>query len=139
MRDILHTNPGKSFYEYDSDVPCIIGTIKEFLFSEELRAHMNKGLDLLIEKKKLHPEMGWIANAKSQPTMLEEDITWVATDWGDRAIAAGVRYIAMVLPDDEIVKLSQDYFDQDFQKDGMTLKQFMDLESARQWLHNMLK
>jgi hypothetical protein len=100
---------------------------------------MNKGLNLLIEKKQLHPKMGWIANAKSQPTMLEEDIAWVATEWCDRAIAAGVRYIALVLPDDEIVKLSQDYFNEDFQKDGMTLKQFMDLESARQWLHNMLK
>jgi hypothetical protein len=139
MSNILHTNPGKSFCEYDPGVPCVIGTIKEFLFREEFRGHMNKGLELLIEKKQIHLKMGWLVNGKSQPTMLEEDITWVATEWGDRAVAAGVRYIALVLPDDEIAKLSQEYFDQDFKKDGMTLKQFKDLESARQWLHNMLK
>ena len=139
MSDILYTVPGKSFLEYDPGTPCVIGTIKDFLLSEEFRTHMNKGLELLIEKKNNHPEIGWLGNAKYQSTILEDDMTWVATEWGDRAIAAGIRYIALVLPDDEIVKLSQDYFDKDFKKDGMTLKQFMDLESARQWLHNVLK
>lgn len=139
MSNILYTVPGKSFIEYDAGTPCIIGTIKDFLLSEEYRAHMNKGLDLLIEKQQQHPKIGWLGNTKSQPTVLDEDLTWVMTDWADRAIAANIHYIALVLPDNEIVKLSQDYFDEDFKKYGMTLKNFMDLESARQWLHNVLK
>lgn len=141
MRTILYTTRNISTIEYDPTVPCLIDTVTEFLYSEEFRRHMDKGLELLIDKKEVHGDIGWLANTKSLVAVPDDDTRWIAEDWCVRAAEAGIRYIAMVLPDDEIVRMSNDFFDKDFEipsAKGLILKHFADLESACGWLRYSL-
>ena len=140
-RDVSVIERDVSVIEYDPTVPCLIDTVTEFLYSEEFRKHMDKGLELLIEKKKIHGKIGWLANTKTFVAVSEEDIKWIAEDWMVRAAQAGIQYVAMVLPDDEIVKMSNELFDSDFSvpdKNGVIVKQFINLETACDWLRQSL-
>ena len=141
MRTILHSTRNVSTIEYDPTVPCLIDTVTEFLYSAEFREHMNKGLELLIEKKKDHGEIGWLANTKSIVVFQEDDTKWIIEDWHPRLVEAGIRHIAMVLPEDELVLMSNDVFDENYNTpvDKLTIKLFKDLDSAREWLMKSLK
>ena len=132
MREILHSTRNVSIIEYDPTVPCLIDTVTEYLYLEEFRAHMNKGLELLIEKQKIHREIAWLANTNSQ---------WLFEDWIGRVADAGIRHIASVFPDDEIVRLSNNFYDSDtvtILENGLVLKNFNNQESACEWLRQSM-
>ncbi|HTJ48470.1 MAG TPA: hypothetical protein VL443_03370 [Cyclobacteriaceae bacterium] len=141
MRTILHSTRSVSTIEYDPTVPCLIDTVTEFLYSVEFKEHMNKGLELLIEKKKDHGEIGWLANTKSVVVFPDDDTKWIIEDWFPRLVEAGIRHIAMVLPEDELVLMSNDVFDENYDEVAkeLVIKHFKDIDSAREWLAKSLK
>jgi hypothetical protein len=140
--EILHSTRDISIIEYDPTVPCLIDTVTEFLYLEEFKQHMNKGLELAIEKKKIHGEIGWLANTKYIPVLTEEHSNWIFKDWMVRAADAGVQYIATILPDDEFVKMGNDFYDSDSVNpfaDRLSIKYFDDLEMACDWLRQSVR
>ena len=141
MKTNLYTTRNKCTIDYDPAIPCLIDTVGEFLYHDEFRQHMNKGLELLTEKKKLHGEIGWLANTRFLVAMPDENVNWIAEDWVPRAAAAGIRYIALVLPDDEIVRMASHVFDDDYKapENGVIQKVFSDLTSAGECVHQSLK
>ena len=141
MNRILYTYDKAATIEYDSSVPCLIDTIKEFLVSEELRSHLNKGLELLIEKKRIHGQIGWIADTRFVPPIFEDDLKWIAEDWTLRAEKAGIRHIAMVMPKDYVAQMNLEVYQEHLRE--LTPRElvtgvFKDLESAREWLQYLL-
>jgi hypothetical protein len=141
MKEILYATRGVSTIEYEPRVPCLIDTITEFLYSDEFREHLNNGLKLLIEKQRIHGAIGWLANTKYLGAIPEDDTKWVIEDWMVRAAQAGIRYVATVLPDDEVMRVGNDFFDGDFvvpNTNGLILKHFHNLESACEWLQGSL-
>src|SRR5688572_8968572 len=92
--------------EYDSTVPCITATFKGFMSSEQFRDFLNKGLEKLIEKKKLHKQILWLADTRKHVVQPDKDTQWVADDWNPRAIKAGIEHVAFVLPENVFGKIS---------------------------------
>jgi hypothetical protein len=137
MTTILHTTRGASTIAYDSTVPCLIHTIDESLFNEELRNHLEKGLELFKEKKIVRGKMGWLANLQNVNAILNGDREWFFNEWTPRAAQAGLKYIATVLPKDELTKIA--FFEgPDEFGNGITCKYFTDIQSARSWLMDLL-
>ncbi len=59
--------------EYDSTVPCITASFNGFMSSEQFRSFLNKGLQLLIEKKKEHDKILWLADTTKHVVQSDKD------------------------------------------------------------------
>lgn len=139
MRTTLYTTGEISTIEYDPAVPCLIDTIQEFLLSSEIRTHLNKGLELLIEKKNVHGKIGWLVNTKMQSVLLLNDLKWMAEDWTLRMEKAGITHIALVKSENCISQLNIDTYLEMAKPGELIIEMFEDLQTAREWLTHSLK
>jgi len=135
----LHTASENSTIDYDPSVPCLIDNRKDFFLSDDLKSYMNIGLELLIEMKKNHNRIGWIANMKLMPILPEEVAKWIAQDWIPRALEAGIQHIAMVVPEDVFTKMLFDELEKEIPLNESIAKNFLDIDTAKAWLKDALK
>jgi hypothetical protein len=125
--------------EYDASVPCITATFNGFMNSDQFRAFLNKGLDLLIEKKKNHGAILWLADTSKHVVQPDSDTKWVADEWNPRALKAGIRHVAFVLPESVFGGMSvKKYADNSEKKgDGMIVQMFGSISSAKDWFKKL--
>lgn len=125
--------------EYDSTVPCITATFNGFMSSEQFRNFLNKGLDHLIEKRKVHPKMLWLADTRKHVVQPDKDTKWVADEWNPRALEGGIYHVAFVLPENVFGNASvKRYADNTIQKkDEMVVQMFGDIKSAKDWFRQL--
>jgi hypothetical protein len=125
--------------EYDSTVPCIIASFNGFMSSEQFRAFLNLGLDYMIEKKKNHNKILWLADTSKHVVQPDKDTKWVADEWNPRALKGGIRHVAFVLPENVFGNASvKRYADNTLKKkDEMEVQMFGDINSAKQWFKNL--
>ncbi len=125
--------------EYDSTVPCITATFNGFMSSEQFRNFLNKGLDHLIEKRKVHPKMLWLADTRKHVVQPDKDTKWVADEWNPRALEGGIYHVAFVLPENVFGNASvKRYADNTMQKkDEMVVQMFGDIKSAKDWFRKL--
>jgi hypothetical protein len=125
--------------EYDASVPCITASFNAFMSSEQFRSFLNKGLDFLIEKKKVHPRILWLADTSKHVVQPDSDTKWVAENWNPRALKAGIRHVAFVLPENVFGNASvKRYADNnDKSTDKMVVQMFGDQKSAKEWFKKL--
>lgn len=125
--------------EYDASVPCIIATFHGFMSSEQFRQFLNLGLDLLVEKKKDHDKILWLADTSKHVVQPDKDTQWVAQEWNPRALKAGINHIAFVLPDNVFGNMSVKKYSDNTEKkgDNMIVQMFGDLDSAKRWFRKL--
>jgi hypothetical protein len=125
--------------EYDASVPCITATFNGFMSSEQFRDFLNKGLDYLIEKKKNHDRILWLADTTKHVVQPDQDTRWVAEEWNPRAIKNGIHHVAFVLPENVFGGLSVKKYANNSEKKGdkMTVQMFGTLDSAKTWFKNL--
>ena len=125
--------------EYDASVPCITATFNGFMSSEQFRDFLNKGLDHLIEKKKSHDRILWLADTSKHVVQPDQDTRWVAEEWNPRAIKNGIHHVAFVLPENVFGGLSVKKYASNSEKKGdkMTVQMFGSLQSAKDWFKNL--
>lgn len=125
--------------EYDSTVPCITATFNGFMSSEQFRNFLNRGLDLLIEKRQIHPKVLWLADTRKHVVQPDKDTKWVADEWNPRALKGGIHHVAFVLPENVFGNASvKRYADNTIQKkDEMVVQMFGDIKSAKDWFSKL--
>ena len=125
--------------EYDSTVPCITATFNGFMSSEQFRNFLNKGLDHLIEKRKLHAKMLWLADTRKHVVQPDKDTKWVADEWNPPALEGPIYHVAFVLPENVFGNASvKRYADNTLQKkDEMVVQMFGDIKSAKDWFRKL--
>jgi hypothetical protein len=125
--------------EYDATVPCITATFKGFMSSEQFRAFLNKGLEFMIEKKKRHHMILWLADTSAHVVQPDKDTKWVAEDWNPRAIQAGIHHVAFVLPENVFGNISVKKYAENSEKKGdkMIVQMFGNIDSAKNWFRNL--
>jgi hypothetical protein len=125
--------------EYDATVPCITATFNGFMSSDQFRAFLSKGLDLLIEKKKEHDKILWLADTRKHVVQPDKDTRWVADEWNPRALKAGINHVAFVLPENVFGGISvKKYAETTEKKDNtMVVQMFGDIESAKKWFRQL--
>ena len=125
--------------EYDASVPCITATFNGFMSSEQFRSFLSKGLDLMIEKKKNHNKILWLADTRKHVVQPDKDTKWVADEWNPRALEAGINHIAFVLPENVFGGISVKKYAETTEKkdETMVVQMFGDIESAKRWFKNL--
>ena len=64
--------------EYDPSVPCITASFIGFMSSEQFRDFLDKRLQFMIEKKKNHKKILWLADTSKHVVQPDQDTKWVA-------------------------------------------------------------
>lgn len=125
---------------YDSSIPCIIDVETGFMPSGEFRAHMEKGLEVIREKIKEQGKLGWLADLIKADIFEAQDTQWLIEYWNVKAHEAGVKYIALVMPESIFAELNITEYTQlsNEENGGLTTSCFKDTESAKGWLKEVL-
>lgn len=126
--------------EYDATVPCITASFNGFMSSEQFRAFLNKGLEFLIEKKKSHSKILWLADTSKHVVQPDKDTRWVSDEWSPRALKGGINHVAFVLPENVFGNASvKRYADHNNVKEEgkMAVQMFGDIRSAKEWFKNL--
>lgn len=118
---------------YDTDQKIVHHCFHHELDSANLRAVLNSGIELL----KSHNAEKWLSDNREIEPHSEEDGAWVNEDWLPRAVAAGWKYWALIVPDDLMARLNMSEFVESFYNKGIRIMVFTDHHQAWSWLVNV--
>lgn len=79
----------------------------------------------------------WLSDDRKNGPLPPEDLEWGQTDWNQRAMAAGWKYWAVVVPEDIAAAGTFPPVIEDFYQRGLRLMVFTDIDDAMNWLDSM--
>jgi len=124
----------KSFVKisWDAETGCTVAEWNGFSYGEELKIGMNKILELVRAKKATKT----IADLRKMRITSSEDQEWIFKDWTPRAIEAGIKYAASLVPESQLAKSS---YDKTLPEAGSGIKMvnFSNLDEAKKWLRSL--
>lgn len=116
---------------YYTDEKIIHHTFHNALDSENLRVVLNAGVDLLRERRATK----WLSDNREIDPHSDEDSEWINTNWLPRAIAAGWKTWALIVPDSIKARMNMNEFVNTFHGVGIRVMVFTELDEARNWLN----
>lgn len=128
---ILHQTKGGEI-SYDEANQIVTARFFGFMNSEGFRTFMLKGLEILQQKLAQHENVMWLADTREHKVVQKKDTDWVAEEWTPKAQKSGLTHIAFILPSDVFAQMSIENY-QAVTVKSVKIKNFGDVESARQW------
>lgn len=117
---------------FDRSLQAIHMEWKRYAEGEEFRSGFNVGLELLKQMRVSR----WLGDCRLLGPMTQADQQWINQDWHPRAAAAGMRWVALVLPKAAVARLGLTYIIKRVEQSELVINNFTDLESARAWLRS---
>ncbi len=108
---------------------------KRYAEGQDFRSGLDAGLALVRQKGTSR----WLADLRQLGPVRQDDQQWANADWFPRAIAGGVRYMALVSPRAAVARLSVKQVMSRVNDANLITAHFDDLEAARAWLRNPTK
>ncbi len=105
-------------------------TFHTHLIGSTFRDVLTEGLKLL----KLHGAERWLSNDKANSALHPDDAQWAMEVWSKRAIAAGWKYWAIVMPDAALGRANMKQFIKMYADRGVTVEICESVEEALSWL-----
>ena len=121
--------PYASLY-YHTNTGIVHHKFHKALDSKHFRQVLDGGIELL----QTHGATKWLSDNRDMDPHNEEDGQWTNESWLPRAIAAGWKYWALVVPDDVAARINMAEFVNSFYERGLRIMVFTDIESAEKWL-----
>jgi hypothetical protein len=116
--------------EYDEHSGAVVGQTLEFAEGDDFREYMDE-IITVVEKKGADKVIG--DTSKFEGALTQDDQAWSVQDWAPRAEAAGVDYMALVMPSDVVAKMSVDSI-VEMADDSIERELFSELDEAKAWL-----
>jgi len=128
------------YIDYDSSIPGFISAVTGYMPSQEFRPYMMHGLELLAEKIKVNGNVGWIADIRKTEIYDHEDVEWAVLHWNVKAFEAGLRYMAMIMPESAFASMNVDEYmaEREKKSDTLVVRQFRDLNAVKKWYAEVL-
>ncbi|NJP04710.1 MAG: hypothetical protein HC837_03290 [Chloroflexaceae bacterium] len=117
---------------WDSEINSVLMEWKSFVFGNDFRQGLNKGLELAREKRASR----WLADLRKLGVVSQEDQQWSNQDWFPRALAQGIRSMAIVVPENVVAKWSVERIMQKAEEQPLVVTYLASVEEARQWLRS---
>lgn len=115
---------------WDEPTQAVWAEWKEVVTGEPFRRGLNAGLELIHEKK----ARNWLADTKLLGPVPIEDLKWTNEDWMPRALAAGLRRMAFVIPKKVVVQMAVKDVVSKVDESALSTAHFNTLDEARAWL-----
>lgn len=103
---------------------------KQFMHGAKLREALTTGVELM-EK---HRATRWLSDDRKNGPLPPADAEWAKTVWFPRALKAGWKSWAVVVPEMVIGQMNIQKFAEDYGKAGISARLFSDAEAAMAWL-----
>lgn len=84
----------------------------------------------------------WLADTRKHVIQPDQDTKWVTDEWNSRALKAGIRHIAFVVPENVFGEASvKRYAENTEKKDkgAMVVQMFESIDSAKRWFKELDK
>ncbi len=119
---------------FDTSLLAVCVEWKGYAEGEDFRSGFNRGIELLQQRRASR----WLADCRLQGPITQADQQWMNQDWHPRAVAAGMRWVALVSPQSAVARLSVKSIVTKINNVDLVLHVFADMESARDWLRTPL-
>lgn len=117
---------------WDDSIQCVWMEWKSYAEGEEFRSALDAGISLIRQKRANR----WLADLRRLGPVRQVDQQWTNDDWFPRAIAAGVRFMALVSPTASVSRLSVKQIMNKVRDIELVTCNFDELEPARAWLNS---
>ena len=118
---------------YHEDSRIIHHRIYQYVYGERLKEMLLRGVSLMEETKATK----WLSDDRLNAALSKDDFEWSTTVWRPRAIKAGWRYWALVLPEKVTGQMSLRKVLDDFYGDSpVTYSLFNDPTEGMTWLES---
>jgi hypothetical protein len=130
MTTIMVVNNDYITVEYYLDKAQISHTIHKPVSGQPFRDALNAGTDVLIK----NGAYKWLSDDRKNGPLTVEDRQWGFNDWNMRAIQAGWKYWALVVPTEVINAGTLTQTIVDLSEKGLRVMAFKNVEDAQDWL-----
>jgi hypothetical protein len=104
--------------------------IRTFIHGEAFRELLEQGVNVLKSRRACK----WLSDDRLNGPVTPADEEWSKKDWTPRALAAGWKFWAIVLPEKVLGQMNMRRWIESHSALGLTAQGFTDLEEARRWL-----
>lgn len=105
-------------------------TFHQPIGGQAFRDVLNTGAETL---EKYHASK-WLSDDRENAALSPEDTEWSKTNWFPRAVKAGWKYWALVVPQDIMAQLNLKEFVDSYFEQGLNIMVFTDPKEAMEWL-----
>jgi hypothetical protein len=105
-------------------------TFHQPIAGQVFRDYLNTG----VETMKKYGITKWLSDDRKNVAIPEEDVEWSLSDWGVRALEAGWKYWAIVVPEDYEGRETMAELRKYYHEKGLELEVFIMPEQAMEWL-----
>ena len=112
------------------DIEAVRMEWKKYAAGKDFRNGLDTGLELIRKKNSSR----WLADLRKMQVVNQEDQQWSNDDWFPRAIKAGIRKMAIIVPMDIFGKMSVNRIMQNISDIGLSTQYFDSVEDAIEWL-----
>lgn len=115
---------------YHPDQKIVHHTFHKPISGDEFRQVLNTGAELLDK----YGAAKWLSDDRANSALSEEDTEWSKTHWFPRAMSAGWKFWAIVVPEDVMGKMNMKEFVDSYYEQGLRIMVFTEPEKALRWL-----
>lgn len=115
---------------WDADIQAVHAEWKGYSEGKEIRAGLDAGCELLRKKRARR----WLADLRKLGPIRQEDQRWMYEVWFPRAIALGLRWMALVEPRSAVARMSVSGVMSRVDSKDIIQSYFDQVELARGWL-----
>jgi hypothetical protein len=114
------------------DLTALVNTWSGFLKGDEYRSRMERVVELMVA----HGVHRVLADVRGIRSLVAEDRAWTNEVWAPRAVAAGMRAMAVVLPSNVFAQLGVTRVVEKLGEVQILTAQFEDAVEAQRWLES---
>lgn len=115
---------------WDNTFQIVVMQWKGFAQGADFREGLDAGLKILSENKGRR----WLADLRQLGVVTQADQKWSNEDWFPRAIQAGIKHMALVVPHSALARMSVNQIMSKVEGIGLVSHYFDSADDARTWL-----
>jgi hypothetical protein len=118
---------------YHPDAGIVHHIFHQPISGEHFRRVLNTGLEIF----KKYGASKWLSDDRGNSALPDDDIAWSKREWFPRVVEAGWKYWALVVPEDELVRMNLVQITDTYSAAGIRVMVFGNPSDAMTWLEKM--
>jgi hypothetical protein len=115
---------------YHTDAKVVHHTFHKPIGAEKFREVLNLGVTAMAK----YGASKWLSDDRNNSVLSDEDTEWSKNNWFPRALQAGWKYWALVVPQDILAQMNLKEFVDTYFDQGLRIMVFTDPRDAMKWL-----
>jgi hypothetical protein len=115
---------------YRKDTKIVHHELRRFVHGESFRAMLERGVEAMEQRRAIR----WLSDDRGNAPVKPDDSEWCKTIWFPRALAAGWKHWAVVMPEGVLGQMNMRRWIEMYAESGLNAHPFADPERALAWL-----